>query len=72
MYRRDVVEMVLANVRLPYEANGDVWAQMRALDSGEQRVLHLVERYGVDTLLAVFELMHDHAEAIFRDRDRRD
>ena len=67
MYRRDVVEMVLANVRLPYEANGDVWAQMRALDSGEQRILHLVERYGVDTLLAVFELMHNHAEAIFRD-----
>ena len=57
---------ILANVRLPYEANGDVWAQMRALDSGEQRILHLVERYGVDTLLAVFELMHDHAEAIFR------
>ena len=67
IYRRDLVEMILANVRLPYEANGTVWAQMRALDAGEARVRQLCERHGVETLLAVFGLMQDHAEAIFRE-----
>lgn len=66
VFRRDVVDMILANVRLPYESNGDVWAQMRALDAGEARLEQLVARYGVDTILTTFELMQDHAAAIFR------
>jgi N-methylhydantoinase B len=66
VFRRDVVDMILANVRLPYESNGDVWAQMRALDAGESRLKQLVGRYGVDTILTTFELMQEHAEAIFR------
>src|SRR5205823_5155993 len=65
-YRRDVAGMILANVRLPYEANGDIWAQMKALDTGESRLRALIDRHGVDTILSVFSLMQDHAEAIFR------
>jgi N-methylhydantoinase B len=65
VYRRDVVEMILANVRLPHEANGDIWAQIKALDLGEARLHGLVERWSVDTLLAVFGLVQDHAEALF-------
>ncbi len=65
--RRDVIDMVLANVRLPYESNGDVWAQMRALDAGESRLNALMERYGSDTLLRMFEVMQEHANAIFRE-----
>jgi len=66
VFRRDIVQMLLANVRLPHESNGDVWAQMRALDAGERRMLHLAERFGVAALVEVFGLMQDHAEAIFR------
>ena len=65
VYRRDVVEMILANVRLPYEANGDIWAQIKALDLGESRLHGLIARWGVETLTDVFRLMHDHAEALF-------
>jgi N-methylhydantoinase B len=65
-YRRDVVDMILANVRLPHESNGDVWAQMKALDAGESRLHQLVERYGADVLVTVFGLLQDHAEAIFK------
>jgi N-methylhydantoinase B len=63
--RRDVIDMVLANVRMPYESNGDVWAQMRALDAGESRLNSLVDRYGGDTVLAMFDVMQKHAHAIF-------
>jgi|SRR5579884_2207045 len=63
-YRRDVASMILANVRLPYEANGDIWAQMKSLDAGEARLLQLVERHGTNNILTVFGLMQDHAEAI--------
>lgn len=66
VYRRDVVEMLLANVRLPYESNGDVWAQMKALEAGESRLHRLVEQHGADVLVRVFELLQDHAAAIFR------
>ena len=64
-YRRDVANMILANVRLPYEANGDIWAQMKSLDAGETRLQQLLERYGASTILSVFSLMQDHAEAVF-------
>ena len=64
-YRRDVVEMILANVRLPYEANGDLWAQIKALDLGEARLHALFDRWGAGTVVDVFGLMQDHAEALF-------
>jgi N-methylhydantoinase B len=63
--RRDVIDMVLANVRMPYESNGDVWAQMRALDAGESRLNSLMDRHGGDTILAMFDVMQKHAHAIF-------
>ena len=68
VYRRDVVDMILANVRLPHEANGDVWAQIKALDLGETRLHALVERWGLATVLDVFERVQDHAEQLFRVR----
>src|SRR5262249_42729919 len=67
-YRRDVVEMILANVRLPHEATGDVWAQIKAVELGEARLHALVERWGLETILSVFGLMQDHAERLFRAR----
>jgi N-methylhydantoinase B len=62
--RDDVLKLLLANVRLPYESNGDAWAQMKALDTGELRFKDLVSRYGIDTIVEVFDRMVEHAEAI--------
>jgi N-methylhydantoinase B len=67
VYRQDLVDLILANVRLPHEANGDLWAQIKALEVGESRLKHLVERYGARTILDVFFLIQEHAEAIFRE-----
>lgn len=65
VYQRDVVELILANVRLPYEANGDIWAQIKALELGEARLQKLFEKWTPRVVLEVFELMQDHAEALF-------
>ena len=48
---RPLWQVIEANVRDPYATLGDLAAQISALRRGEQRLLELAERYGVDTLL---------------------
>jgi N-methylhydantoinase B len=64
--RDDVIKMILGNLRLPYETNGDVFAQIKALDSGEQRLHALLARYGADAVTSAFVEMKAHAAEIFR------
>ena len=45
-------QVIEANVRDPYATLGDLAAQISALRRGEQRLLELADRYGVDTLCA--------------------
>jgi N-methylhydantoinase B len=49
---RPIWQLIEANVRDPYATLGDLAAQISALRRGEQRLLELAERYGVETLLA--------------------
>ncbi len=49
--QRDVVELVLANVRTPDERLGDLSAQIAANRTGEARLAELVARYGKRTAL---------------------
>ena len=44
-------QVIEANVRDPYATLGDLAAQISALRRGEQRLLELADRYGVETLL---------------------
>ena len=62
--RDDVIKMILANLRLPYETNGDIWAQIKALDLGERR-LHALFGHGVWSRAGRLRLVQDHAEEIF-------
>ncbi len=48
---RPLWQVIEANVRDPYATLGDLAAQISALRRGEQRLLELAERYGVETLL---------------------
>ena len=43
---RDVLELVLANVRTPREREGDLTAQVAACRVGERRLLEIVHKYG--------------------------
>ncbi|HXF74381.1 MAG TPA: hydantoinase B/oxoprolinase family protein [Actinomycetota bacterium] len=62
----DVVEMILANVRLPEVQLSDFRAQVASLRTGEERVRRLCERYGVDAVLGAMDRLKDQSEAMMR------
>lgn len=63
---RDVVDIVLSNVRVPEERLGDIRAQLGALTVGEQRLTALLDRYGAGTVSAVIEEMRRRSERLMR------
>jgi len=65
---RDLLSLVLSNTRTPREREGDLRAQLAALDVGEKRVLELVEKYGLETLLDGMREILDYGERRMRTR----
>ncbi|MGA7158736.1 MAG: hydantoinase B/oxoprolinase family protein [Acidobacteriaceae bacterium] len=61
-----LMAMVLLNVRTPEEREGDLAAQIGACRVGEQRLLGLVERYGVERLGVLGEALLDYSERLVR------
>ena len=47
-YDEDAKRITVANVRTPEERRGDLNAQLAALRVGEQRLVELAHRYGID------------------------
>jgi N-methylhydantoinase B len=43
---RDVLDLILQNMRLPEEREGDLMAQVGAMRIGQSRLLEIVDRYG--------------------------
>jgi N-methylhydantoinase B len=54
------------NSRLPDYLKGDMWAGIAAARVGERRLLELIARYGLDTLLLAFAHHFAHGEAVTR------
>lgn len=65
-FLRDVAEMIVSNTRAPADAMGDLLAQAGCTAVGERRLLELVERYGVETILAAFRECQDYVERFAR------
>ena len=63
---RDVMDMVLANVRTPAEREGDFAAQIMANATGVRRLGELMAAHGADTACAYAEALNDYAEAVMR------
>jgi N-methylhydantoinase B len=63
---RDVLDLILNNVRTPREREGDLAAQMGACRVGERRVLELVARYGIEKLRALVDELLDYSERLVR------
>jgi N-methylhydantoinase B len=63
---RQVVEILLANVRTPREREGDLTAQMGACRIGVERVRELVHRFGHAHLLRGVEAMIGGSERLMR------
>ncbi len=56
--RRDVWELIFANIRLPI-VEEDMRAEIGACTVGERRLLALIEKYGVDAILAHKEYLFE-------------
>ncbi len=62
----ELMELILRNVRTPVEREGDLAAQMGACRVGEQRLLQMVERYGVARLKALGDDLLRYSERLVR------
>src|SRR5205085_9414695 len=61
-----VLELLLANMRLPQERLGDFQASLSACRVAQTRIHEICARYGLDTLLEAVRLDLDRAEARMR------
>ena len=63
---RGVMQWILKSVRTPQEREGDLAAQMGACRVGEQRVLQLCEKYGMEKLNGWTEELLNYSERLVR------
>jgi N-methylhydantoinase B len=63
---RQVLEILLANVRTPLEREGDLTAQLGACRIGVERVRELVDRFGHAHTLRGIEAMMDGSERLMK------
>jgi N-methylhydantoinase B len=63
---QDFLDIFAANLRVPGERIGDLYAQFAGCNAGEQRLLALSSRYGAKNLKAAMAQILDHAEAAAR------
>ena len=68
--RRDVIDLLLTNVRIPRFLRGDLRAQLAAVSTAEQRLLALLERHGKETVARCSEALLDRGERIMREEIR--
>src|SRR5437899_3146400 len=64
---RDVMEIIKRNVRIPNDVSADIMAQVASLKTGQNRVLGLIERYGLKTFLQFNKELIDYSEARMKD-----
>lgn len=63
---QDVLDLILLNLQVPRERLNDLRAQMAANRQGIQRFGELIERYGIEQLLAAGDALMDYAERLTR------
>jgi N-methylhydantoinase B len=68
---RELLELVLANVRTPDERRGDLWAQLAACGAGAAGWRSLVSREGADRMRSVVDVLLDYTERRARTRVAR-
>ncbi len=66
--RQDIWEMFLLNSRTPHFSNGDLLAQLAAVERGRVRVEEIYARYGLEGTLAAIERVLDATERRMRSR----
>jgi len=63
---REILSLILANVRTPREREGDLLAQRASLEAGERRLLALVARHGRSLVSRAATGLMDYGERMLR------
>jgi N-methylhydantoinase B len=63
---RDLLEMLLANVRTPVEREGDLMAQLISIRRGEARLQELVRKYGAARIHSNMRELQRYSERMMR------
>ena len=63
---REMLDLVLSNVRTPKEREGDLQSQIGACRVGERRILQLFAKYGRQRITALIEELLDYSERLIR------
>lgn len=71
VFRSDIANMIVSNMRVPEERLGDLRAQAEATGVGERRLLELVAKYGKEAILESFAECQNYVERIMRERLNR-
>jgi N-methylhydantoinase B len=67
VFDEDILKIMTTNVRKPDLNIGDIKALVGALNTGERKILAMVEKFGKEAFLEGAEVLLDHAEAQARD-----
>ena len=63
---RDILAILLNNVRTPHEREGDLGAQIAACHTGGERLRELCRRYGIDRAIKAASDLLDYSEELMR------
>lgn len=66
VFRADVARMLVSNMRLADERLGDLRAQAEATRIGEEYLRRLIDKYGVDTVVAAMAECQNYVERLTR------
>ncbi len=61
-FNHELIDVMLANVRMPEQNWGDLKAQIAAMNTGERRVHEMIAKFGVETFKAGIAGLLDYAE----------
>ena len=64
---KDVLDLILANVRTPVEREGDLTAQIASNRTGEKRLVAIAGKYGIDMVKSYMSHLQDYAERMIRE-----
>ena len=63
---REILSLILHNVRTPMEREGDLAAQIGACQVGERRLHEIVRKYGLSTVQTLTEELLDYSDCLMR------
>jgi N-methylhydantoinase B len=66
LLQQDIVDILLANTRVPQSNWGDLNGQLNALDLGERRLHVLLDEYGDEAISTALSALSGRAEALMR------